>query len=321
LATQYGCRAYLDWRDAVRHPGVQIVIAATSNDSLAPVTIDAARQKKHVLCEKPLGRDVTEARRMVLAARENGVCLKVGFNHRFHPGVMKAHEVVKTGGIGQPLYIRTVYGHGGRSGYADDWRANGQISGGGEMLDQGIHVVDLSRWFLGDFSEVTALTATYFWKPAAPAGSATAAPKPVEDNAFVLMRTPGGQVASIHASWTQWKNRFSFEVYGDTGYVSVDGLHGSYGPEKLTWGKRPVEFGVPSIDVFDFDASDRSWNLEWADFVRAIRNNGRPSGSGCDGLAAMQLVAAVYESAALGRVVRVEDNNTSWISSAMGEKR
>jgi predicted dehydrogenase len=186
------------------------------------------------------------------AARTNGVILKTGFNHRHHPAIFEAHALLSEGAIGQVYYARCIYGHGGRPGYEKEWRAGKDISGGGELLDQGVHVVDLFRWFLGDFEEAVGYTQTCYW------------PMEVEDNAFAIFRTSGGRTAMMHTSWTQWKNRFTFEVYGEAGYLIVEGLGGSYGTEKLIIGRRPVGGGKtsnrsPSVDAVCAGTDQRSF--------------------------------------------------------------
>lgn len=308
LAREYHCESTSDWEKAVQHPEVDVVVVSTVNKSLAPVTIAAARNGKHVLCEKPLGRSFDEASQMVQAARDSDVRLKTGFNHRYHPAIRKAHEIVCNDGIGQPYFIRCVYGHGGRPGYDKEWRADADLAGGGELLDQGVHVVDLCRWFLGDFAEATGFTSTYFWDLGSFRTSDTQSAirnLQLEDNAFALLRTSSGQVASLHTSWTQWKNRFSFEVFGQGGYVTVEGLGSSYGIERLTWGKRRPESGPPQEEHFEFSGPDRSWHDEWSDFVSAIKNGHEPLANGIDGLEAMRLIEAIYQSSRTGKVVRL----------------
>ena len=196
---------------------LDIAVVATTHDALAPISTAALLAGKHVLCEKPLGRNPQEAQQAVAAAEQSGRVLKVGYNHRYHPAVQKLHEVCTAGEIGPLLSIRARYGHGGRSGYEREWRTNPEKAGGGELLDQGAHLIDLAKWFLGDFAEVTGYVETHFWDT------------PVEDNAYGLFRTATGQIASLHASWTQWKNLFSFEVFGRDGYVCAEGLGGPTG--------------------------------------------------------------------------------------------
>lgn len=160
-------------------------------------------------------------------------------------------------------------------------------------MDQGMHVLDLSRWFLGDFSQATGFLTTSYWDVA-----------PLEDNAFVLLRTAERQVASIHVSWTQWKNLFSFELFGRDGYIIVQGLGGSYGTEQAILGKRAFLEPFKEEEV-EFRSEDPSWGNEWREFVSAIDHNRQPLGSGHDGLEAVKLAYAVYESAQKGCVVKL----------------
>ncbi len=285
LAQPYGARAGSTWEALVTARDVDAVVVATPHNWLAPISLAALGAHKHVLCEKPLAITAVEAKELVECASRNGSKLKTGFNHRHHAAVAQAHALVEAGRIGRLLWIRCRYGHGGRVGYEREWRARPAESGGGELLDQGIHALDLFRWFLGEFSEVTAVIEHAFW------------PMPVEDNAFCLLRTPAGQVASLHASWTQWKNLFSFEVFGECGYVIVEGLGGSYGPERLLIGQRPAECGVPIEEVRSYDREDTSWAAEWEEFTRAIREDRQPLGCGFDGWQALRLAEAAYQSA------------------------
>ena len=291
LATEWDCLAATGWPEVVARDEVDIVVVSTTNNWLAPITVAALQAGRHVLCEKPPGRSAEEASQMLQAARASGRTLKIGFNHRHHAAVWKAKELLDQGSIGEPLFIRCRYGHGGRPGYEHEWRAAPAISGGGELLDQGIHAIDLFRWFLGDFHEAFGYTGTWFWD------------MPVEDNAFALFRTEDGRVASLHASWTQWKNVFSLELFGHDGYLIVDGLGGSYGTEQLTWGRRRPQSGPPDEQHFSWPGADTSWEQEWREFTSAIREDRQPLASGHDGWQAMRMVRAVYESARIGRAV------------------
>jgi predicted dehydrogenase len=135
------------------------------------------------------------------------------------------------------------------------------------------------------------MVATYFWDVA-----------PLEDNAFALLRTAQGQIASLHVSWTQWRPLFSFEVSGHDGYATVEGLGGAYGTERAVLGRR--DFAAPfSEEVIEFRREDSSWEEEWREFVSAIREGREPSANGEDGLAAIELASAIYESARLGKAV------------------
>ena len=330
LADEIGCLATMDWERVVCRDDLDVVVVATPNKYLMPVTVAALKTGKHVLCEKPPGRNFSETEEMVAAAKEAGKVLKVGFNHRHHPAIWKAHEICERGEIGPLMFIRAVYGHGGRPGYDKEWRADAELSGGGELLDQGVHLVDLCRWFLGDFSEAIGFTSTYFWDlgyfensdhrlltadrnpPSAISHQPSAIRHRLEDNAFALLRTPSGQVAQFHSSWTQWKNRFSFEIFGRDGYVRVEGLGGSYGAERLEVGKRKTEdgrrkteVGAPEVEVVEFPGPDLSWQAEWQEFTSAIREGRQPLANGEDGLQTMRTIAAIYESTRTGKVVKL----------------
>jgi len=283
LAEQFsGCVAETDWRAAVARPDVEIVIVATTNDSLAPVSLAAVELGKHVLVEKPAARHPSELAAVADAARERGLVVRVGFNHRFHPGLRQARALLDGGELGPLLYIRARYGHGGRPGYEQEWRARPEVSGGGELLDQGVHLIDLARWFGGDFAFLAGHVGTFFWD------------MPVEDNGFVLLKTKMGQVAWLHASWTEWKNLFSFEVFARNGKLQVDGLGGSYGVERLTLHRMLPEMGPPETTGWEYPGEDLSWNDEFAAFVEATRGKATANATLPDAAAALHIVQAVY---------------------------
>jgi len=292
LAIEYGGRFSADWRDAINDPKIDVVVAATPNGHLAEIAIAALNAGKHVLVEKPMGRNLAEATKMAEAAGRSGRVLKIGFNHRYHPAIARAHEKLHAGDIGELINLRARYGHGGRPGYEREWRGNPELAGGGELTDQGVHIADLIHWFAGLPAEAFAYTQTAVWPIA-----------PLEDNAFGLFRFAGGAVASFHTSWTQWKNMFSFEIFGTEGSLIVDGLGKSYGVERLISMKRSPGGGAPAILEKQFEGDDLSWYLEWDEFMGAIQY-GRPySGGSRDGVAAMAMLDALYSSAKLKRIV------------------
>ena len=295
LAGQFGCRATDRWQEVVDNPEVEAVLVCTPPHLHAEIATAALKLGKHVLCEKPLAHSLEEAKAVLLVADRGGATVKCGFNYRHHPGLRQARHWVSEGLIGDLMYIRCRHGIGGRPGYEAEWRSQAEISGGGELMDQGLHVLDLSRWFLGDFATVFGLLSTSFWPIA-----------PLEDNVFALLSTERGQIASLHVSWTQWRNLFSFELFGRDGYVVVEGLGGSYGTERVTQGKRA--FNEPFQEqIVEFRGEDRSWLEEWQEFVAAIRNGHEPLGSGRDGLEALSLADAIYESARKGKLIKLAE--------------
>jgi predicted dehydrogenase len=287
------CEATNRWEDVVEREDINVVLVCTPPNLHAVTSIAAMKKGKNVLCEKPLARTLKEAEDMLVAARTSNVILKCGFNHRHHPGIQKAREWFDKGAIGELNFIRCRYGICGRPGYEKEWRANPDIVSGGQLMEQGIHAVDLFRWFLGEFNEVVGFTATRYWNTA-----------PLEDNAFVLFRTSKGQVASLHSSLTQWKNLFSFELFGQDGYIVVEGLGGGYGTEKTILGKRA--FLEPFKDeITYFRGGDISWYEEWKEFTAAIAEKREPVGNGDDGIAALRLVNAAYESVRKGTAIKL----------------
>jgi predicted dehydrogenase len=278
-----GCEATTDWFSAVGRQDVNIVIVATTNDALVKTSLAAVQAGKHVLVEKPAARNVAELDPLIQAAQENQVQVRVGFNHRYHPALLKARELVDAGELGEMMFVRGRYGHGGRKGYDREWRADPSLSGGGELIDQGVHMIDLSRWFLGDFTEVQGFAHTYFWD------------MPVDDNGFMLLKTAGKQTAFLHVSCTEWKNLFSLEIYGRDAKLHIEGLGGSYGVEKLSYYKMLPEMGPPETTIWEYPRGDNSWALEFAEFLEEIRLNRIPSANLADARAALAAVEKIYK--------------------------
>jgi predicted dehydrogenase len=281
--TVAGAVAVTDWQAAVTRPDVDVVLVATTHNMLAPIACAAAAAGKHVLVEKPGARRAAELDPVRAAAARADVRVRVGFNHRYHRAFRKAREILDSGALGAMMFVRGRYGHGGRAGYDAEWRAVPELSGGGELVDQGIHLIDLARWFLGDFEQVQGHIATYFWN------------MPVEDNAFLLLRTAAGQTAFLHASWTEWKNTFSFEICGRTGKLEIAGLGASYGVERVTLYQMSNAMGPPETTTWEFPMADDSWAVEFRDFLDDIRLRREPSPGLGDAQAALRVVEKVYE--------------------------
>lgn len=283
LAKGSKAKVFRDWRELVCLPEVEVVVIATLHDSLAAITLAAVETGKHALVEKPAARSAAELEPVIAAAEKHGVKVRVGFNHRYHRALRKAKEIVDSGALGELMFIRARYGHGARIGYDKEWRANPALSGGGELIDQGPHLIDLSRWFLGDFAEVRGFAHTYYWD------------MPVDDNGFMILKTPKQQVAFLHASSTEWKNLFSMEIYGRDGKLDISGLGGSYGVERLTYYKMLPEMGPPETTVWEYPMGDDSWAVEIAEFYDDIRLNRTPSAGLKDAFEALKVVGKIYK--------------------------
>lgn len=257
IARAAKCRATTDVEQALAGD-VDGVIVATTNSTLAPITAQALKAGKHVLVEKPAGITLQEVENLERLAGASGSIVRVGYNHRYHPSFQRARQLVDSGALGPLMFIRGRYGHGGRLGYDREWRANPTLSGGGELIDQGVHLIDLAGWFLGDFTSVAGHADTYFWD------------MPVDDNAFLDLRNAEGKTAWLQVSCTEWKNLFSFEIYGRLGKLHIQGLGGSYGVEQLAHYHMLPAMGPPETTIYEFPGADTSWQLEMNELMKDI---------------------------------------------------
>ncbi|MCP5102493.1 MAG: Gfo/Idh/MocA family oxidoreductase [bacterium] len=296
LADAYKGTSTSQWMDVVDNKDIETVVVSTSNDMLCKITVAALEKGKHVLCEKPLGRNFKEAKQIYRASQRSKGLLMTGFNHRFYPAVTRARELVcSRAAVGEILHIRAVYGHGGRKGFDTEWPMDIEKAGGGELTYQGVHVLDLFRWFLGEFHEASGFNENTFWKNS---------PR-LEDSSYVLLKTKQGQVASAHFSITEWKKKFLFEIFGTEGYVIIDGLSNKYGDrERVIHGKREAIGKKPREQVFDFPYEDTSWERQWKEFTDAVRQKREPLGNGYDGMKANELIAMLYASSKKKKVIR-----------------
>ncbi len=268
--------------DLLHNESVHAVIVSTANHALAPITLAAVRAGKHVLVEKPGGIASAQLAEIESAAATTGSLVRIGYNHRFHPAFLKIRELMRTETLGEIMFLRARYGHGGRVGYEREWRADPKLSGGGELIDQGVHLVDLAEMFLGQFTQVEGHAVTAFWN------------MPVDDNAFLSLRTAEGKTAWLHVSCTEWKNLFSFEIYFRHAKLQVDGLGGSYGVERLTYYRMLPEMGPPETVIYEFPRGDESWAFELNEFLEDIRLRRPPSPGLAEGKRTLEIVETIY---------------------------
>lgn len=285
------CEFYKNYQDLLQ-TDIDVVFVSTPNKFTPEIVISALNNKKHVFCEKPPGRNLNDVKNIIRAEQENKeLKLKFGFNHRYHGAVIDAKSIVESGRLGKILWMRGVYGKCGALDFEKQWRSNKEIAGGGILLDQGIHMIDLFRVFCGDFQEVKSFVTNSYWNI------------DLEDNAFAILRNEKNQVALFHSSSTQWKHTFSLEISLEQGYFIISGILSStrsYGHvEKLITAKKQFEnessaMGNPHEEITYFD-HDRSWELEVEDFVDCIKNDKKVSiGTSEDALKAMDLVYKIY---------------------------
>jgi len=269
------------------------LIIATPNNITARTVVDGLNAGKHIFCEKPPGRNLEDVRMIQECFKNcNGLKLKFGFNHRAHNSVIEAKRIIKSGRMGKLMWGRGLYGKSGGLNFKDEWRSNIDISGGGILLDQGIHMLDLLNLFFGSFTEVKSFITNSFWEI------------PVEDNAFVLLKNDKNQFASFHSSSTQWKHTFKLELFFSEGYMVLSGLltgSRSYGRETLIVAKRQFEdelelVGNPSEEVIYFD-EDKSWEIELKDFENCVKENQNVvHGSIESAVQVMGLIDRIYKS-------------------------
>lgn len=267
------------------------VIICTFNKYAPEYTINALESNLHVFCEKPPARTSQEVQDVIEIENNYKLVLKYGFNHRYHHSVIEAKKLIENEVFGKLLWMRGVYGKAGGNQYTKNWRNDKEESGGGILIDQGIHMLDLMRFYAGDFEEVKSMVTTNYWDVN------------VEDNAFAIVKTKNNVLASIHSSATQWRHKFLLEMSFENGYINLEGILSgtrSYGDETLSIAKRQFEdntfaMGKPREEKIFFD-TDESWKLELNEFVDCIINNKKVSnGNSEDALKVMELVEAIYD--------------------------
>jgi predicted dehydrogenase len=281
-AATTNCASTADLERVLGDSEVDVIIVAAANVALASIALQAVKARKHVLVEKPGGISSTELAEIESAAVASGALVRIGYNHRFHPAFRKAYQLLQQEDLGEPMFIRGRYGHGGRVGYEREWRMDPALSGGGELIDQGVHLIDLAASFLGEFMTVEGHSATYFWDAR------------VDDNAFLSLRTGSGQTAWLQVSCTEWKNLFSFEIYFKRAKLHIEGLGGSYGLERLYYYKMLPEMGPPETVIYEFPRGDTSWALELDEFLEDIALHRTPIPGLKEGRKTLQIVEAIY---------------------------
>jgi len=284
--TPDGVRYMPHYRQLLKEP-LDVLFVSLPNYMAAEVTIAGLKKGLHVFCEKPPGRDTADVEKVIEVEREHPGCkLKYGFNHRYHDSVRQALEIVSAGTLGEILNLRGVYGKSKIIPFSGDWRAERKYAGGGILLDQGIHMVDLLQLFCGEFKEVKSFVSNAYWH------------HDVEDNAFALMRSSSGQIAMIHSSATQWEHCFHMHIALTEGYLELRGILSgskSYGQEQLVIGRRSEsDVGTLKKEEITY-LEDNSWRDEIYEFADAVVNGEKIKfGRSSDALETMKLVCRIY---------------------------
>lgn len=284
FAKIFDCEFVNSVQEIMEDEDIEIIFIATAHDTLSKYTKLGLKAGKNIFVEKPGAQNLETFLEIYNFYKINKLKkLHIGYNHRFHPAISLSKKIIDANKLGEIMFIRGRYGHGGRLGYESEWRAKKIISGGGELIDQGSHLLDLCQMFLGPIDLDYAATPTYFWN------------MDVEDNVFFSVKNISGSIGYFHASCTEWKNLFSLEIYGKLGKLEMQGLGGSYGIEKLTHYKMLPEMGPPLTEIWEFPGEDISWKLEIDEFLLDIENDTNNSNNIESSLRVIELINEIYE--------------------------
>lgn len=272
---------------------IDAVFICAFNNVLADFTTAALKAGKHVFCEKPPARTTKELKAVIKTERSSSLILKYGFNHRYHYSVQEAKKIIDSGSMGKLLWLRGVYGKAGSIDYNKNWRNYSKYSGGGILIDQGIHMIDLMRYLSEqNFTHINSFVTTSYWDIES------------EDNAFAIMQSDEKVTAMLHSSATQWRHKFLLEICFEEGYINLDGILSgtrSYSPEKLVVGRREFEdithaMGKPKENTTWYEYDD-SWKLEIDEFINAILGKSKiKHGTSEDAYKTLRLVENIYEN-------------------------
>jgi predicted dehydrogenase len=296
-----GAGVFSDVRELLKAEPADLIMVSTPVHLHEEMVVAALAAGAHVLCEKPLSNSVESCRRMLDAAARHDRTLAVGFNHRYYPAVRFLKQVLDEGRIGRIDHVRVFGGHDGLANFRADWMYKAPLSGGGAMMDVGIHMTDLARFVMGEVMEVYGVATEQVWKVP---GS--------EDNAMVIMKADNGVCAIYEATWSEWKGyRIFIEVYGDLGMVRA-----SYAPmfnllvtHDRPGGPRRIQRRFsPELIVREKlrgwqSTTYATFQAELADFFRRLRGEPVPLADGWAGLRAVEIAAAVHESTRTGSPV------------------
>ena len=277
--------------DMINDPNIDAIFVCTPNYLNKELTLKSLKAGKHVFCEKPPAFTAADVQEIIDVEKVScGKKLMYGFNHRHHDSIKKMKEIIESDEYGKILWMRGRYGKSVTADYFHEWRAKRNLAGGGILIDQGIHMLDLFLYLAGDFDSVKAEVSNLFWH------------LDVEDNAFVILKnSKSGCVASLHSTMTQWRHLFSLEIFLEKGYLVLNGLvtsSGSYGDEILSIAKNRST--APAATWVDEEhikfRVNTSWQSEIDHFFNAIINDTPIEiGNSTDALKVMKVIDEIYK--------------------------
>ena len=277
--------------EVITHPDIDVIVICTPNFLNKPLTIKALSTRKHVFCEKPPAFTAKDVEDIQVAEANSGKKLMYGFNHRHHDSIIRMKEIIDNGEYGKILWMRGRYGKSVTKDFFNQWRAKKELAGGGILLDQGIHMLDLFLHLAGDFDIIKSEVSNLYWN------------LNVEDNAFVILKnSQSGLVASLHSTMTQWRHLFSLEIFLEKGYMVLNGLitsSMSYGEEVLSVtknrSKTPAATWKDEVKIQYL--TNNCWRYEMSNFFNAIDNDLPVTiGNSEDALRLMKIIDKCYES-------------------------
>lgn len=280
LAQKHQAKPYSSVTAMLSGESINAAIIATVNSAIVPTAQACLDKGVPVLLEKPAARTFRELEGI---KNPKNLPVKIGFNHRFHPAYEDLILELGKNPKDPIMFIRARYGNGARVGFDQEWRAKAEIAGGGELMDQGVHVLDLAGRLIPELEVKTGYTRTHFWN------------MEVDDNSWAILGSPLGQTFSFHVSSTEWKNEFQFDVYTRGRKYVWSGLGRSYGPETLTIYTMKPEMGPPDMEKRDYPAEDFSWLRENKNFVDTIKGEAQLNGDLDDGIRALKHVEDIYQ--------------------------
>ena len=289
LAKEYDCKWTTNYLDIMNDNKINCIIVSVINNKLYDITKEAIKSGKHVFVEKPVATNLEDISELVNLSKKNKVVVKVGFNHRFLPAIIKAKALFYNNEIGKLMFIKATYGQKSRIGFEKEWRSKKNLSGGGELLDQGVHVIDLCHLFMKKVTGVGGIVSNLFWK------------SDVDDNDFFYLKDENDKIAFIHTSSSLWRNTFQFNIHGTKGMIEIEGLRGHYGFPKLKLLKRndekSKEVGVYQFDekVFDFSDKELTFVSEMENFLNAIKEKEEINGDLIDAKNTLTVVFDLYD--------------------------
>lgn len=290
IGTDYKSIPNLTHEEIIKHPEIDVIIVCTPNFLNKELTIRALNAGKHVFCEKPPCFTAQDMEEIIDAETKSGKKLMYGFNHRHHDSIINMKNIIDRNEYGKVLWMRGRYGKSVTADYFNEWRAKKDLAGGGILMDQGIHMLDLFLYLGGDFDTIKAEVSNLYWN------------LEVEDNAFVILKnSETGMVANLHSTMTQWRHLFSLEVFMEKGYMVLNGLITStmsYGEEMLSIAKNrsTAPAATWKDEVKTQYINNNSWRYEMEHFFNAVKNDTPVQiGNTNDALKLMKIIDKIYE--------------------------